>query len=137
MCRRFDSGCSDLPQLATMKTSFTMAAHTGLPFCVKDMNEQLLQWIRQLIRNNNLHEFYTSPLWRRKQAEILKRDHHECSRCKVKGLVVHANTVHHKKYLRRYPELAFDDDNLESICERCHYDEHHRKKQGFMNEERW
>ena len=101
------------------------------------MNEQILKWIRQLIKDNNLHEFYTSSLWRRKQVDILKRDHHEGSRCRAKGLVVTANTVHHKKYLRRHPELALDDDNLESICERCHYDEHHRKKQGFMNEERW
>ena len=48
-----------------------------------------------------------------------------------------ATTVHHKKYLRLHPELALDPDNLEPICERCHYDEHHRKKPGFTNEERW
>ena len=101
------------------------------------MNEKILKWIIGLIQDNNLHEFYTSPIWRRKQAEILKRDHYECSRCREKGLVVPANTVHHKKYLRRHPNIALDDDNLESICERCHYDEHHRKKARFMNEERW
>lgn len=54
-----------------------------------------------------------------------------------KGLVVKATTVHHRKYLRQYPELALDPDNLEPICERCHYDEHHRKKPGFTNQERW
>ena len=46
-----------------------------------------------------------------------------------------ATTVHHKKYLRLHPELALDPDNLEPICERCHYDEHHRKKPGFTNED--
>lgn len=101
------------------------------------MNEITLEWIKQLIRDNNLHEFYTSSLWRRKQAQILKESHHECERCKKKGFVVRARTVHHRKYLRRYPELALDDNNLEPICEKCHYDEHHRKKLGFMNEERW
>lgn len=101
------------------------------------MEKEVLEWIKKLIKENNTHEFYTSPLWRRKQTEILKRDHHECSRCKARGLVVRANTVHHKKYLRSHPELALDDDNLEAICECCHYNEHHRKKPGFMNEERW
>lgn len=101
------------------------------------MEETTLEWIRKLIRENNLHEFYTSPVWRRTQARILKENHYECSRCKAKGLVVRARTVHHRKYLRDHPELALEDENLEPICERCHYDEHHRKKQNFMNEERW
>lgn len=48
-----------------------------------------------------------------------------------------ASTVHHRKYLRMHPELALDEDNLEPICEKCHYEEHHKKPQGFVNEERW
>lgn len=101
------------------------------------MKEETLEWIRNLIRENKMHEFYTSPAWRKKQAQVLKENHWECERCKKKGLVVRANTVHHRKYLRRFPELAFDDDNLEPLCERCHYEEHHKKKPGFVNEERW
>ena len=101
------------------------------------MTEELLLWIKQLIRDNDLHKFYTSPIWRKTQASILKENHNECCRCKAKGLVIQARTVHHKKYLRTHPELALDRDNLEPVCERCHYDEHHRKKTSFANEERW
>lgn len=101
------------------------------------MSDDLLQWIQKLIIDNNLHEFYTSSIWRNTQARILKENHYECQRCKNRGLVIKARTVHHKKYLRDYPELALDDNNLEAICENCHYDEHHRKKLGFTNEERW
>lgn len=101
------------------------------------MNIEFLKWLRQLIREDNLHEFYTSSIWRRTQARILRESHWECSRCKAKGFVVRANTVHHKKYVRDYPELALDDDNLEPICEKCHYDEHHRRKPAFINDERW
>lgn len=101
------------------------------------MDAVMLEWIRNLIKENNMHEFYTSSIWRRTQARILKENHYECERCKRKGLVVKASTVHHRKYLRKYPELALDDSNLEPICERCHFDEHHRRKPGFMNEERW
>ncbi|MEK4273119.1 HNH endonuclease signature motif containing protein [Paenibacillus sp. FSL R7-0026] len=35
-----------------------------------------------------------------------------------------ANTVHHIKPLEDYPELALDEDNLESICPTCHNKEH-------------
>ena len=101
------------------------------------MDEGTLQWIKELIRENNLHAFYTSPAWRKIQAKVLKKNHWECRRCKNRGLVVRATTVHHKKYLRRYPELALDEDNLEPICKKCHYEEHHRAKAGFTNEERW
>lgn len=101
------------------------------------MENETTQWVQKLIRENNTHEFYTSSIWRRTQARILKENNYECARCKQKGLVVRARTVHHKKYLRAHPELALDDDNLEPICEKCHYDEHHRKMPGFMNEERW
>lgn len=94
-------------------------------------------WIRRLIREDNLHEFYTSPVWRRTQAQVLKENHWECRRCKKKGLVSRARTVHHIKYLKKYPALALDRDNLEPVCDKCHYDEHHRKKPGFINEERW
>jgi 5-methylcytosine-specific restriction endonuclease McrA len=44
-------------------------------------------------------------------------------------------TVHHKKYLRKFPELAMDYDNLELLCDECHYEEHHKREQ--LNEERW
>lgn len=100
------------------------------------MTEGTLEWIKQLIRDDDLHGFYTSQLWRKKQSQILKDNHNECSRCKARGKVAIANTVHHKKYLRRYPDLALEDSNLEPVCEACHYSEHHTKK-GFMNEERW
>ena len=94
----------------------------------------MLDWITQLIRENDVHRFYASPVWRKKQAQILRENHYDCERCKRKGLVVRARTVHHKKYLREHPELALEDENLEPICERCHYEEHHKKRR-FINEE--
>ena len=96
----------------------------------------MMNWIRELIANDNVHAFYTSPIWCRTQARILKQHHYECERCRKKGLVTRATTVHHRKYLRNHPELALDEENLEPICAKCHYEEHH-KKHGFRNEEKW
>ena len=36
----------------------------------KIMTEEMLNWIRGLIRDNKVHEFYTSPVWRRLQAQM-------------------------------------------------------------------
>lgn len=94
-------------------------------------------WIRKLIAENRVHEFYNSTEWKRKKKVILISQHHECQRCKERGQYKRARTVHHKKYLRIRPDLALDDDNLEAICDECHYDEHHRRKPGFINAERW
>lgn len=96
------------------------------------------EWIIECIRNDDMHTFYTSPEWRRLQAQVLKRDHYECQRCKKKGFVSRARTVHHKEYVRKRPDLALDPANLEAICESCHWEEHHkREKKSFLNEERW
>lgn len=35
--------------------------------------------------------------------------------------------VHHKKHADEYPELAYDLDNLESLCEACHNKKHPEK----------
>lgn len=99
--------------------------------------DQTEVWVRTLIRNNQVHDFYNSPIWKRKKADILKAQHYECQRCKGKGRYKKARTVHHKKYLRMRSDLALDDENLEAICDECHYDEHHRRRPGFINEERW
>ena len=43
-----------------------------------------------------------------------------CKYCLNHGDVVAANTVNHIKPHRGDLELAFDHDNLESVCETCH-----------------
>jgi len=43
-----------------------------------------------------------------------------CERCEKGGLVVIATEVHHIKPWAQHPDLAFVEDNLESLCEPCH-----------------
>lgn len=61
---------------------------------------------------------------------ILTRDHYLCQTCLRKGKLSIANTVHHIKPLEDYPELALDEENLESICPSCHNKEHPEKGRG-------
>jgi 5-methylcytosine-specific restriction endonuclease McrA len=44
-----------------------------------------------------------------------------------------AKEVHHIKHLEDYPELAFDDNNLISLCSACHRKMHPEKGSLRMN----
>lgn len=64
--------------------------------------------------------------WRLK---VLERDSYICQKCgcKRKRLL----QTHHKKSKERYPEIAYDIDNGETLCIYCHIKEH-PMLQSFM-----
>lgn len=70
---------------------------------------------------------YKSKKWAAKQKKILRRDGYECQLCKRYGKVRTATTVHHIKHADEYPELAFTDSNLISLCAACHNKQHPEK----------
>lgn len=105
------------------------------------MDTEIVQWLRTLIQHNNVKAFYNCELWKHKRREALKRDNNECQKCKAKGLYSAADCVHHKQHVKKHPELALDLENLISLCNSCHDEEHpeklHKSKHKFINEERW
>lgn len=55
---------------------------------------------------------------------ILKRDNYTCQRCVIKfgkhDKLIHENPqCHHIKSWRDYPELAYDENNLITVCRDC------------------
>ena len=70
---------------------------------------------------------YNSKRWKTKRKKILKRDDYRCQNCKKYGKMVEATQVHHIKHTDKYPELAFEDENLISLCLACHNKEHPEK----------
>lgn len=70
---------------------------------------------------------YTCEKWKRKRNKILKRDGYQCVRCRRYGKNVEAKIVHHIKEADLYPELAWTDSNLESVCMACHNKLHPEK----------
>lgn len=89
--------------------------------------------IKELVKSDNMHSFYTSSAWRRLAAAARAAQHNECQRCKAKGIYKACEVVHHKKYVKMFPELALSMDNLECLCFECHEEEHGR---GFDKVER-
>ena len=87
--------------------------------------------------------FYHTPEWRHKRAEILRRDHNECVRCREEHhRLRQANTVHHIQHLDLHPEYALTDDNLISLCFECHNEVHPEKfeaieRKNKYDDEKW
>lgn len=80
---------------------------------------------------------YHTREWKKKRADILKRDHYECQRCigkfgKVSRIrITKADTVHHIQTLDQRPDLMMNDDNLISLCHSCHDIVHGRTPKIF------
>lgn len=70
---------------------------------------------------------YHSPAWLQKRAAILRRDGYKCQECKRYGRLRDAEIVHHKNPVEFFPELAFCDENLVSLCTKCHNKKHPEK----------
>lgn len=75
----------------------------------------------------NIQNFYKSTRWKKKRRAILRRDKYMCQECARYGRKVERREVHHIKFLEEYPELAFDNDNLISLCHACHNAKHPEK----------
>ena len=108
------------------------------------------QWIRELITEDRLHEFYVSSAWLRLRDEVLREYKGECQNCKRRGKYVKATIVHHVKHVREFPELALsktytdgkEQMQLKPVCKDCHeYAEHPERLRWNtkkpLTEERW
>lgn len=102
--------------------------------------------------------FYNAAAWKHKRMQILERDHYECQDCRkrLKDAVAaghilqgedrkirRAEEVHHIIELKEHPELGLEDDNLISLCVKCHNLRHGRtprrfqRKKKLVSKERW
>lgn len=69
---------------------------------------------------------YKSRRWHRKRRAVLMRDRCQCRECRRYGLAVPASVVHHVWPAEDFPELAWEDWNLISLCAACHNAMHDR-----------
>ncbi len=81
--------------------------------------------------------FYKSRKWREIRQRVLERDNYECQECKKQGIVKTIDHTKHKsldvdhiKELDSNPHLAYDMDNLVTLCVSCHNKKHNRYQKG-------
>ena len=62
--------------------------------------------------------------------EVISRDLATCQRCGATGVELHA---HHIRSFHEHPELRWDISNGETLCFRCHWDEHTATNENAVN----
>ena len=121
----------------------------------------MTEWIKELIKKDELWKFYKSEQWLRLKQEVLEENHYECRICRNRGVVKRydvdkdgqkrlLSTVHHVQWLKKYPELALSKTytwkgkeypNLIPVCKachnKCHKEKGYRKPKEFWQSERW
>jgi 5-methylcytosine-specific restriction endonuclease McrA len=78
--------------------------------------------------------FYDSKKWKAKRDRILMRDSYTCQLCKRYGRMVGAHHVHHIYPYEHYPQFAFENWNLISLCQNCHNRMHDRESHELTAE---
>lgn len=115
----------------------------------------LATWIRRLIEDGKIYQFYKSDDWEELRDEVLRECHYECQLCLKHGIYKRAEMVHHVNEVRKRPDLALTKQfvdaltgetiiNLIALCNPCHERVHDRagtaraaNDQRFSNMERW
>ena len=74
-------------------------------------------------------KIYNSKTWKQLR-ELYYSDHPLCQRCLEKGIIKPSEEIHHKipfltgKTSDEIYELAYDYENLMSVCKQCHSEIH-------------
>lgn len=69
-----------------------------------------------------------SPKWQKKRLEILQRDEFKCTKCFNDEIELN---VHHKKYIFGLNPWEYENDNLTTLCIKCHKNQHDKNKIDF------
>lgn len=89
-------------------------------YCEQHADEERQEAFERKSRERN--KLYDSKWWKRIRKSKLKRNP-VCEVCQRRE----ATEVHHLKPAREFPELAFEMENLQSICRSCHARESQRE----------
>lgn len=69
---------------------------------------------------------YARSIWKEIAKSILARDDFKCRKCGIGHNSQSKLVVHHIKHWAKHPELRFDKENLITLCQNCHKEQHRR-----------
>ena len=115
-------------------------------------NIPLAKFIKQLIKEGKIEQFYFSEDWKDLRKQVLDDFFNECQECLKKGRYTRAVCVHHVNEVKDRPDLALSryyidkegnkQPNLVPLCNQCHNIVHDKlgqfhNKNKFTNTELW
>lgn len=82
------------------------------------------RYVRDKANEDAIRLFYTSTAWKKKRAEIVRRDNDECQICKALYKFVSSDDIHHIVPMTKDFSKRLDNDNLISLCKYHHQQVH-------------
>ena len=70
-------------------------------------------------------DFYNSKSWSLARKQVSNRDRGLCRLCYSEGKIIYSDCVHHIEEVRDNKALRHSEDNLISLCNRCHREVHY------------
>jgi len=67
----------------------------------------------------NYSELLKDPRWQKRRLEIMKRDKFKCKLCGDEETTLQ---VHHKEYVNGNNPWEYNNDQLITLCEHCHFE---------------
>jgi len=71
-------------------------------------------------RTNPERHRYFEARWAKLRAVVLRRDGHLCQECLRQGKTQVGNQVDHILPADQRPDLFYREDNLQTLCRKCH-----------------
>lgn len=85
----------------------------------KEARKEIHKEYNRTRQDKEFVRLYGSARWKAVRQLKLNRDP-LCEMCRAKGDLVQAQVVHHIKEAKDRPDLFFDIENLQSLCNECH-----------------
>lgn len=86
------------------------------------------------ITMGELGKVYKGTRWRKKRKVIFRRDGYLCRHCRRYGRTRESQMVHHIIPVEVIPELLYENENLLSLCNKCHSKMHDRINDRLTDE---
>lgn len=93
---------------------YAVPTHRPHPLAPRDH-----RWYDKHARNKDANSFYHGATWLKLRMMKLHRDPC-CEACLADQRITQATHVHHIKPIGTHMELAYDMNNLQSLCHSCH-----------------
>ena len=121
--------CKDCGAKIPYRTTRCKECTSNREVQLKDKTKQYNsdRYIRDKANEDKIRMFYVSNEWKNKRQEIIKRDNNECQICKVLSKFVQSDDVHHIVPMTKDFSKKLDNNNLISLCSKCHKDIHYHK----------
>ena len=135
MLKKLCSKCGKIIQYGKARCEVCEAKHQAN---IKNYNDKAKKeyYKKYNSEKRENQDFYNSKSWNLTRQQINNRDRGLCRLCYSEGKITYSDCIHHIEEVKENIELRCDDNNLISLCNRCHREVHllYKSKSSIIKE---